>query len=98
MKMPTVFFEAHLKLGLMKCKLVIVSHVELLKVSEGAYGINGEVHLWAYINEVLLWINMAENQNWQITLRGSFFVLNFSNSCRPIYEIHGRIHIWSYVN
>jgi hypothetical protein len=60
------------KIGIMKYRLVLVSHVKLLNVSGGVYRMNGEVHLWAYINQVLLCINMAENQNCQITLRGSF--------------------------
>jgi hypothetical protein len=26
------------------------------------FWIQGKVHLWSYVNQALLWINMAENQ------------------------------------
>jgi hypothetical protein len=33
------------------------------KICETVYGIYGKVHLRPYVNQALLWINMAENWN-----------------------------------
>jgi hypothetical protein len=32
------------------------------KICETVYGIQRKVRLWAYVNQSLLWMNMAENQ------------------------------------
>jgi hypothetical protein len=34
------------------------------------YGLHGKVHLWPYINQTLLQLIMAENQNWLKTFSG----------------------------
>lgn len=68
-----------------------ISCIEYQQNCETIHGMNGEVHLWPYINQVLLWINMSENQNCLLTF-------DFRNIFRTIHEIHEKVYVCPYAN
>ena len=46
----------------------------------------GEVHLWAYTNQALFCINMAENGNCPSTFEGTFHMKFQQNLCKDVSD------------
>jgi hypothetical protein len=49
-------------------------------------GVHGKVYVWAYVNQALLCINMAENGNCSRTFGGSLAYLISTKSVKDVWD------------
>jgi hypothetical protein len=80
-----------LKVGIVLWHFMEVSHIKCNSIFQMVYGIHGEVHLWPYANQALLWISVAENHNCLTTFNEILWhepvIVNFIKITKNVHEV-----------